>query len=226
MERSNAINISNGGLECLKWLALILMTGDHISTFLFGGDITFLNNAGRIALPIFAFVFAYNLGRDNAEEFYTRSSKRLLIFGIMSMPLYLSLANTHNLLPLNILFTLLAGLLIIISYNKKKYTEAVILFVFVGFTVEYNWFGLALIFTCHCFVKSGSDGWLYAMLTSLAMLYLLNVNFYAFLAVPIIMAISWREISFPRFKWAFYAYYPLHLAFILLIKVTLISPSL
>ncbi|MGP4945161.1 TraX family protein [Pseudoalteromonas nigrifaciens] len=215
------VKLSNGALECLKWIALILMTGDHISTFLAGGDIAVLNNAGRIAMPLFAFVFAYNLNRENAQTLYKRSAKRLLIFGLISTPFYISLANTNGIYPLNILFTLAAGLLCIVAYSQKRYVELALVFIFTGLIVEYNWFGLMLIFTCYMYIKSKQERWLYSVLLSLVLLYLSNMNFYAFLAIPIILMFAGREVKFPRFKWAFYCYYPLHLCVLLMIKTYL-----
>lgn len=219
--KTNTVKLSDGSLECLKWLALLLMTADHISTFLYNGELQYLNNAGRLAFPIFAFVFAYNLNRNNAEHFFKRSLVRLVIFGAAATPFFAYLTNTHNYLPLNILFTLAAGLLCVIAYSKGRYIEAALIVFFVGLTVEYSWVGLALILSAYCLIRNGSDAALYCCLISLASLFIVNGSFYAFLAAPLILLFSLHEIKFPRFKWAFYFYYPLHLAIILIIKVVL-----
>lgn len=218
IKRENTIELRDGALECLKWIALILMTGDHISTFLTNGSIEYLNNAGRVVFPIFAFVFAYNLNRFNAELIYTRTAKRLFYFGVVATPIYYFCWG-GSVGQLNILFTLLAGLICITSYNNEKYLQGLLLFVFSGFIVEYNWFGLALIFSCYIFVKSGTDNSLYAMLICLSMLYFVNSNFYAFLSVFIVIAFSGKNFAFPRYKWAFYVYYPGHLAVLLFLKL-------
>lgn len=205
------IYLSSGTIEILKWFALVLMTGDHFSTFIYSGNLEILNYAGRVVFPVFAFVFAYNLARPNAELFYKRSIIKLFVFGLLASPFFILLANTSYGLPLNILFTLLAGLLCIMAFNAKQYLVCVLLFVFLGAVVEYNWIGLILIFSCYYFIKSQTVTGLICIGLALMLLYFVNGNFFALLAIPIVIAFSNIDINFPRFKWAFYVYYPFHL---------------
>ncbi len=220
LAKKNTLKLSDGSLECLKWLALVLMSADHISTFLYNGELQYLNNAGRVAFPIFAFVFAYNLSRDNAERFFKRSLVRLVAFGAVATPIFISLGEIHNYLPLNIMFTLAAGLLCVAAFKQEKYIETACIVILVGFAVEYSWIGLTLILSSYCLIKNGTDRALYCCLISLALLFLINGSFYAFLAAPIILLFSVCKLKIPRFKWAFYVYYPLHLAILWLIQVT------
>ena len=62
--------MTSGGRELLKWVALLLMTGDHINTILFHGSAPWLGHAGRVVFPIFAFVLAWNIEAvpDKFEE--------------------------------------------------------------------------------------------------------------------------------------------------------------
>ncbi|WP_010101405.1 TraX family protein [Verminephrobacter aporrectodeae] len=55
--------VADGTCEGLKWLALALMTGDHVNKYLFNATLPVLFEAGRLALPIFVFVLACNLAR-------------------------------------------------------------------------------------------------------------------------------------------------------------------
>lgn len=55
--------VADGTVEGLKWLGLLLMTGDHVNKYLFNGTLPFLFEAGRLAMPIFVFVLAFNLAR-------------------------------------------------------------------------------------------------------------------------------------------------------------------
>jgi hypothetical protein len=55
--RMKPLHVPNGTVEALKWLALALMTGDHVNKYLFNGTLPFLFEAGRLALPIFVFVW-------------------------------------------------------------------------------------------------------------------------------------------------------------------------
>ena len=60
------IVIADGTLEALKWLGIGLMTLDHMNKFLNGGQSAFIFDLGRIALPLFGFVLAYNLARPGS----------------------------------------------------------------------------------------------------------------------------------------------------------------
>ena len=83
------LHVPDGTVEALKWIALALMTGDHVNKYLFNGTLPFLFEAGRLALPLFVFVLGYNLARPGAFErgAYTRTMKRLAVFGaVASVP--------------------------------------------------------------------------------------------------------------------------------------------
>ncbi len=41
-------------VELIKWVALILMIGDHINKYLLNDTIPILYNAGRVVMPLFA----------------------------------------------------------------------------------------------------------------------------------------------------------------------------
>ena len=44
------------------------MTGDYVNKYLFNGTLPRLFNAGRVTLPLFVFVLAYNLARPDTLE--------------------------------------------------------------------------------------------------------------------------------------------------------------
>lgn len=71
------LHVPDGTVEALKWLALALMTGDHVNKYLFNGTLPFLFEAGRLALPIFVFVLAYNLAVDSPYKL-SQCSRRIL----------------------------------------------------------------------------------------------------------------------------------------------------
>ena len=60
------LRVADGTLEALKWLALVLMALDHTNKFLFKEKLPVLFEMGRLAMPTFAFVLAYNLTRPGA----------------------------------------------------------------------------------------------------------------------------------------------------------------
>ena len=83
------LELSSGALEALKWLALLLMTLDHVNKHLLHASVPELFAAGRLALPLFGFVLGYNLARPGAlvGGVYSRTARRLALFGsIASVP--------------------------------------------------------------------------------------------------------------------------------------------
>ena len=104
----------------LKTAASASMLADHICLILFPGhpaaEIVRIT-AGRIAMPLFAFFLCEGF-------FYTRSRKhyllRLLLFALISEPVYdyALYGSWFSLSGRNVLFTLAAGLLLLILLEK------------------------------------------------------------------------------------------------------------
>lgn len=217
--------IKDGALESLKWLALVLMTLDHINKYFFSDKLIFLFQLGRIAMPIFGFVLAYNLARSNAlvNGLYLRAIKNLALYGIIATPFFIINGGLlFGWWPLNILFTLLVATAVCFFVDKggrKNIIAAFLIFFFCGAFVEFWYFGIAFIFFVWRFLKTGQWLSFFLMLLSLASLFIINGNFYALAALPIIYCSSFIDVRVPRVKRIFYTYYPAHLAIIaLLIK--------
>jgi hypothetical protein len=222
------LRLSDGTVEALKWLGLILMTGDHVNKYLFNSTLPVLFEAGRLCLPIFVFVLAYNLARPDAlaHGVYARTMKRLAIFGIFaSVPFTaLNLNHLHNwpFEPLNVLFTLLV--ITITAYLVEKggivnRVAAFFVFLFGGWLVEYWWLAVALGLTIWMHCKQPS--WITALFALLfcASLWFINKNLWAMAALPLIMIAMHIDLSVPRLRRVFYFYYPLHLAMLWLIRI-------
>src|SRR4249920_2578087 len=97
--------VSNGTIEGLKWLGLLLMTGDHVNKYLFAEQLSGLSELGRLAMPIFGFVLAYNLARPGTLEggAYPRAIKRLAVWGAVASVPYMALGTVlDGWWPLNI----------------------------------------------------------------------------------------------------------------------------
>lgn len=60
---------------------------------------------GRLAMPLFAFIFAYNLARPDAlpRGLYSKVLVRLVIFGAIATPGYIAMRHLQFIWPLNIL---------------------------------------------------------------------------------------------------------------------------
>ena len=82
------VELSDGAVEAMKWLGLVLMTADHAQKY---GLIAVpgVYEAGRMAFPLFGIVLAYNLTRASSEGLavHVRVLTRLLVCcAIASIP--------------------------------------------------------------------------------------------------------------------------------------------
>ena len=99
----------------LKIIALISMLSDHLGYIIFG-RFSFMNCIGRLAFPIFAFSITEGFNHTKNLKKYLY---RLSIFAIVSqIPFMLFMSTFTSRFSLNILFTLLLGLIAISIYDK------------------------------------------------------------------------------------------------------------
>ena len=198
----------------LKVIAILSMTIDHIAYY-YGVSNPYvyelMRTVGRIAFPTFAFLLAEGY-------VYTRNRQRYMLslftFAILSeIPWFLlSQDNSHN-----VLFTLLAGVIgmYIIDTSRNKWVTLTSL-VLIGCTTlmaetdySLNGFVLTLLF----FMFSGRPD--LQMLFGLPLMYE-----YGFMGILMAFAVIWLyngERGFIRgkaWKYAFYAFYPVHLMLI------------
>jgi hypothetical protein len=207
------LTLSSGNVEALKWLALVLMTLDHVNTFLYDGRFPALFNMGRVAMPIFGFVLAYNLARPGALQngVYARTMKRLALFGLLATPVYAALVGWER---LNILFTLLlASAVMVLLENDGRWGVAAAMLIWAAFgsIVEYQWFGVLFCVAAWIYCRHPSRLTLSIWIAAAASFYAVNHNFWALAALPIIFAAARVRWSVPRLRHLFYIYYPAHL---------------
>jgi hypothetical protein len=224
MAARQPIVLSDGLIEVIKWIALLLMTADHYNKYIYNGTIPYVFEAGRLALPIFSIVFAYNLSRINivTSGAYKRILTRLFAIALISSVPYIALgAVAFGWWPLNIIFTLLAsGIAITIYESNSKFKIEIITTVVVlaGMVVEYMWPAITLTFCAYLFFKRPNIQLLGSWFISLFCLYFINGNFWAMLVIPIIILLPFIKLNFPRWQYAFYCYYPAHLIILWLLK--------
>ena len=71
------VRVSSGAIEALKWLALACMVVDHVNAVFFARELgTWADVIGRVAFPLFAGVFGYNLARPGVGPAQQRSERR------------------------------------------------------------------------------------------------------------------------------------------------------
>lgn len=215
---------STGTLEALKWIAVVLMLGDHVDAVLLDRTSPVLYELGRIAFPLFTYVFAVNLARPGTDwqATYRRVMRRLLLLALLSVPFSVLAFERYNLLPANILFTLAAGMALVWCIRRNDIPTALLgsaTFLLSGALVEFYWPGLIVVVAF--WVMCAYRGWAaYAFaLASVALLCLLNQNLFAFLVFPVIALVAWWKPNVPRLRWAFYIFYPTHLALLAALRL-------
>lgn len=217
---TSAIRIAPGTLEALKWLALVAMLADHVNKYLFAHSLPWAYEVGRLALPLFLAVLAYNMAQPLTLAISAgRTMGRLAIFGLIASVPYTGLDKTLSWWPLNVLFTMLVLVFCIKTISQRRYWLATLAFALGGLLVEYWWPAILLGLSFWAFYRSGSTRAAVAVVAATATLSLVNMNGWAFAALPLLLLAPHVDAKFPRMKWLFYGFYPLHLAIILFIRL-------
>lgn len=199
--------MTSAGRELLKWLALVLMTADHVNKALFDGSLPYVAEASRIVFPIFAVVFAYNMQAAD-QDARARAMVRLLFAAVIAQPFHFLAFG--NLLTLNVLFTLLLAAFVL--YSGTWWLSALAFLAFGPF-VDYGPFGVAVFVTAAMIFHGGMRYRLITLLVlATASLYFVNGNLWALAALPVIGLLGRLPGRFPRWRWTFIAYYVGHLA--------------
>jgi len=199
--------MTSGGRELLKWIALVLMTGDHLAKAFFGGYVPVVSEAGRIAFPLFAVVMAYNLAQPGAD--LAKSLRRLALWALIAQPAH-ALVFGHW-LPLNVLATFALAAAAIAFASRGNWLVFAAAVGLAPILVDYQWAGIALVVaTWAAFGRRSSFAW---CVPAAAALCWYNGNAWALLVLPV-LALGWLSWTLPRTRWAFYGYYVGHLALI------------
>lgn len=151
--RNNGLNTDTG---LIRLVAVASMIVDHVGAVFFPA-VTALRVVGRIAFPLFC--YGVVLGSIATRD-WRRYALRLLLGGLVSQGPYM-LAMGHSLTELNVLFTLLLGLLSIVAVQKKRYGSAVwgpalCLALASAVRMDYGWKGV--LFILLLYLARGSRG--------------------------------------------------------------------
>lgn len=197
--------MTSSARELLKWLAVILMTGDHVAKVIYGGYVPGLSEAGRVAFPLFALVMAYNLAQPGADV--GKSVRRLALWGVIAQPVH-AVAFGYW-LPLNILLTFSLSALVIYAVERRESAVVVMAAGVLPLVVDYQWAGVGFVLLAWLGFRTG---WLLLTLAAFAPLCAFNGNLWALVAIPVAVGLSHATWAVPRGRWAFYGYYVAHLA--------------
>ena len=211
-------NLSNFDL---KILAIITMTIDHIGAIIYP-NIDAFRIIGRISFPIFCFLLVEGFKHTHNRFRYFI---RLLLFAIITQPIYDYAFNNHE---LNILFTFSLSFLLLssIEFIKKiinKYNKGIenylyktisylliyIIFLILSIilNVDYQALGISLVLIFYL-----SPNILLSLLLYLIIAITLDVNniqLYSLIAFIFIYFYNGKKGK--NIKYFFYLYYPLHL---------------
>ena len=132
----------------LKIVACVCMFCDHFGDAVFGST-TFLNFIGRFSFPIFCFQIVQGYIHTHDVKKYIL---RLSLFALISqIPFMLFYHVVFDSFAVNVIFTLLFGLLAILIFYKYNKFTGVCSCLFLGmvaqlFSFDYGFFGVFIIF--------------------------------------------------------------------------------
>lgn len=207
----------------LKIIACISMFMDHIGYIIFH-KASFFNLIGRFAFPIFAFQISEGYSHTKDIKKYTI---RLLIFALIAQ---IPFALFHSILAkgfaLNVLFTLLLGLLSIICYEKiSNKILSFLCVLFLAFIAQithtdYGAFGVIIVFLFHVF-KSNKLWMNFSFTFAVILKYAYSIYTYGFHYMYVLLALFtilslvfinlYNGKQGKKIKYLLYIFYPAHL---------------
>lgn len=197
--------MTSSAREVLKWLAVVLMTCDHVAKVIYGGYVPGLSEAGRVAFPLFALVMAYNLAQPSADV--VKSVRRLGAWGLIAQPVHV-LAFGYW-LPLNILLTFTLCAAVIWLADQRRWVGLALAAAILPLFVDYQWAGVGFVLLAWCAFKWRQ---FWPLVPAFGAICCFNGNLWALAAIPVALALSRVAWPVPRGRWAFYGYYVGHLA--------------
>ncbi len=214
----------------LKIVAITSMLIDHVGAVFFP-QLLWLRLIGRIAFPIFAFLIVE--GYVHTKDF-NKYMTRLFIFALISeVPFdYAFTGKIFSASHQNVLFTFVLGLIILYFIDNSK-SEIIKGLVFLGVfsiayitNVDYSIYGLLMILIYYVHRDKKLLKYVLIILVNLLIAGLMIVETrlslftlsqaFAFLAIPFIIMYNGKRGR--NMKYLFYAFYPVHLAVIGLIR--------
>ncbi len=198
----------------IKLLAAVLMVIDHTGLVLFDNSAP-MRFIGRFSFPLFAWLLVQ--GEAHTGRF-GRYALRLLLFGLISQPIYHLTFGTTG-LELNILFTLLLGLLCLRGARRYPQSQWAIWLVGAAIAqllnVNYGAYGIGAIALTRYYRRDGL-WWLAWIGLHLLSFYEYGPSQFPAVASPVFFELTNHQPG-AKARW-FYWFYPVHLLAIWLIE--------
>lgn len=214
------------GRALLKWIAIITMTVDHIGAILYP-EFEVLRFIGRLAFPLFAYLLILGIeSTRNIRNYFIR----LFIFALISQVPFFLATDYGPFELLNVFFTLSFGLLFIYFFRKGSVFTFVPIVASFVLPFDYGIYGIAII-GCMYILKQNTNFGVFSLVVLNALFLVpFNSQFLSIAAIPFILlhkngTLNMVRKSAENFKiplwrkYFFYAYYPLHLALLYIIKL-------
>ncbi len=200
--------LNSSNLELIRITAILTMLIDHIAVYFLseGSLYEIMRVLGRAAMPLFAFgIYA---GSEHTKD-WTKYANRILLLAIFSQVVYVLLGNKE----LNVLFGLFFGL-IAIEYEKRfKWSGLAVIIIGQIFGVQ-----LLVPLFCWIFQRLKPENWVVFFGLISAFLACLVDWWWIGSLIPIVIIISGLGTTIRLKRWVSYAFYPVHLLIILIIK--------
>ena len=218
------------GRELLKIIAIVTMVIDHVGNILYP-DLLFLQIIGRLSFPLFAYLIVLGIESTKKTRKYVIT---LLSFAVISQIPYFLAFDIQPFGRLNILFSLFLSAMTIYFYNKKNLLAFVPLLLSIVLPTEGSYYVVLTAAGMKLLKDTPKLGVIALFALNIQFLFVSDletqIQILSLLTLPLIFLHikNWlkKEILIPENsfvysirKYAFYGFYPLHLALLFLIKL-------
>jgi hypothetical protein len=209
--------------DALKLVAIVSMTVDHVGAILLP-QVGWLRIIGRVAFPLFAYQLAAGYLHTRNLSHY---ALRLAFWGLIAQPIYIIAFGVRP-WTLNIFATLLMGLLAIWGWDHRRWWAVALPLSLAAVQLwlpevgpDYGLYGVLLCLASFVLFRNREQLVIgHGLLHVLAGIMFWPSQIYALASIPFIL---WPpRLHLHRLPRLFYAYYPAHLALLVLVRHLLI----
>lgn len=194
------------GLEFTKWCGVFCMLYDHLDAFA-GWPLPFAQAIGSAGLPFFVVALGAAVN-DCGTAKLVELVRRFLVVGIIAQVAVLFVRDG---LPLNILFTFISGILVVMAVESESSLRIAALGisgVALGIVSEYSFLGTALVVASMLYYRRGVSPW-WIVGASLPLYVFNEGHFFAPFSVLASVWLVENGPRLPRFRRGFYPIYVL-----------------